>query len=172
MILRIVQKLYQIEKECRAVKETISEESYYRYRYEKRIEKAPRLFKQLQRVLPIGKRRHTPKKPVYKAIEYLENRFEKLQIYLKEGFLEIDNNRIENGIRPVALGRKNWLFAGSEDGAKKLAIIYSLVNTCTMNEIDVYEYFSDILSRIATHPITKINELLPLEWKQKRSEIA
>lgn len=94
--------------------------------------------------------------------------WEPLTRFLADGRTEIDNNRIENAIRPVALGRKNWLFAGSHDGAKRMAIIYSLVGTCKMNDINPFEYFRDILPGIADHKHRKIDELTPLAWKARQ----
>jgi transposase len=78
--------------------------------------------------------------------------------------LPIDNNLVENAIRPVALGRKNYLFAGSPEGAHRLAIIYSLVATCKLNDINPYEYFYDVLPNSPTYPAKNIAELTPGNW--------
>lgn len=74
--------------------------------------------------------------------------WEGLTAYLKDGRIEIDNNLIENAIRPFALGRKNWLFAGSPAGAKAGAILYSLLQTCKANQVEPYQYFCTMLHRI------------------------
>ena len=79
-------------------------------------------------------------------------------------------NGYENAIRPVALGRKNWLFAGSPEGAQRMAVIYSLVATCKLNEINPYEYFVDILPKIASYPANKIADLTPVNWKLNREK--
>lgn len=76
------------------------------------------------------------------------NHWESLTNYLKEGRLEIDNNKIENFIRPLALGRKNYLFMGSPEGAKAGAIFYSLMATCTANNVEPYKYFCTMLHQI------------------------
>jgi len=73
-------------------------------------------------------------------------------------------------LRMVVIGRKNYLFAGSEAGAQRAAIIYSLVASCKLNEIDPFAYFRDVLERVSTHPATKIDELLPGQWKKLRSD--
>ena len=77
----------------------------------------------------------------------------------------MDNNPVERSIRPVAIGRKNYLFAGSQKGAERLAKIYSLIGTCSMNNVNPYEWLKDVIGTINEHPISKISELLPHNWK-------
>jgi hypothetical protein len=79
--------------------------------------------------------------------------------------LPIDNNLVERLIRTVAIARKNFLFCGSEEGAKRAAIIYSLIATCKLNDIEPFEYLSDVLTRIADYPVNKIRDLTPTSWK-------
>ncbi|MCK5521071.1 MAG: transposase, partial [Candidatus Marinimicrobia bacterium] len=79
----------------------------------------------------------------------------------QDGKLEIDNNLVENAIRPVTLGRKNWLFAGSHEGAERSAIIYTLVANAKNAGINPFEYLKTVISRIAEHPINKLDQLLP-----------
>src|SRR5258708_35801420 len=81
--------------------------------------------------------------------------------YCGDGHLEIDNNAAERALRAVALGRKNYLFAGSDRGGESAAAIYSLIGTAKLNGIDPESYLRNILSRIAEHPINRIDELLP-----------
>jgi transposase len=90
--------------------------------------------------------------------------------YAEDGRLEIDNNRAENTLRGVALGRKNWLFAGSDTGGDRAAVVYSLVETCKLNGIDPEAYLCDVLTRIADHPINRIDELLPWHWADRASQ--
>jgi len=104
-----------------------------------------------------------PKSLMGQAMAYTLNYWNRLNAYLTDGKLEIDNNLVENAIRPVALGRKNWLFAGSHDGASRAALVYSLVCTCAMNEIEPYEYLRTTLDKISGHPQNRLNELLPLK---------
>ena len=84
--------------------------------------------------------------------------------------LEIDNNLSERILRMVVIGRKNYMFAGSEAGAWRASIIYSLVASCKLNGIDPFRYFRDVLARVSTHPADKIDELLPGEWKKLNAE--
>jgi len=81
--------------------------------------------------------------------------------YTEDGRWEIDNNAVENSIRPVALGRKNYMFAGSHEGAMRAAMIYSFLGTCKFNDVEPFSWLKDVLSRIQDHSIQKLEELLP-----------
>ena len=91
----------------------------------------------------------------------------KLEKYVTDGRLEIDNNLVENAIRPVALGRKNYLFAGSHDGAKRAAIIYTLVATAKRHGVEPLAYLKDVLTRLPDYPYNKLADLLPQNWQPK-----
>ena len=99
-----------------------------------------------------------------KAIDYSLNRWEALTRYLDDGNLPIDNNWIENRIRPVALGRANWMFAGSLRAGRRAAVIMSLIQSAKLNSHDPYRYLKDVLERLPTHPASRIEELLPHRW--------
>jgi hypothetical protein len=86
-------------------------------------------------------------------------------IYTTDGKLNIDNNPVENAIRPVAVGRKNYLFAGSHEAARRSAMLYSLLGTCKLHGINPFSWLRDMLERIAQHPVNKVSELLPHNWK-------
>ncbi len=86
-------------------------------------------------------------------------------IYATDGKLNIDNNPVENCIRPVAIGRKNYLFAGSHEAAQRSAMLYSLLGICRLHGINPFIWLKDVLQRIATHHINKIEKLLPHNWK-------
>jgi transposase len=92
--------------------------------------------------------------------------------YRNDGRLEIDNNAAERAIRGIALGRKNWLFAGSDEGGKRAAAIYTLTETARLNGIDPRAYLGDILSRLATHPAKLIDDLLPWRWATAQVQAA
>ena len=94
-------------------------------------------------------------------MRYARGRWEALTRYLDDGRLEISNNAAERAIRPLALGRKNYMFAGSDAGGERAAAIYTLVETAKLNGLDPEAYLRDLLGRIAEHPINKIAELLP-----------
>ena len=95
------------------------------------------------------------------AIRYALSNWVALTRYCDDGRLEADNNAAERALRAVALGRKNWLFAGSDDGGERAAALYTLIGTAKLNELDPEGYLRYVLERIADHPINKIDELLP-----------
>ncbi len=90
----------------------------------------------------------------------------RLQPYLENGFLELDNNTAERSTRPIALGRKNYLFMGSEGGGRAAAIAYTLIETAKLNSVDPQAWLTDTLGRIADHKITRLDELLPWRYAQ------
>jgi hypothetical protein len=96
-----------------------------------------------------------------KAIRYARSRWIALNRYLEDGRLEISNNAVENAIRPLKLGAKNWLFAGSDAGGRRAAIFYTIIRTCVLNGIEPEAYLRDVLARIGDHPINRLHELLP-----------
>mgnify|MGYP001818034941 FL=1 len=102
------------------------------------------------------------------AIRYSLTRWSALVCFASDGHLEMTNNAAERAIRPLALGRKNWLFAGSDNGGRRAATIYTITQTATLNGHDPETYLADILARIADHPINKIDELLPWRWRPAR----
>ncbi len=101
------------------------------------------------------------KSELAKAIDYGLNRWKQLTIYTEDGTLEIDNNIAERAVRGVGVGRKNFLFFGSDSGGERAAIAYALIETCKLNNIDPQRYLEYVLQRIAEHPINRIEELLP-----------
>lgn len=100
-----------------------------------------------------------------KAIDYALRRWSALTRYLDDGRYPIDNNQAENAIRPIVLGRKNWLFAGSETAGRRAAAIMSLIATAKHNGHDPHAYLKDVLTRLPTHPNSRIAELLPHRWQ-------
>ena len=106
-----------------------------------------------------------PKSPMGQAITYALNQWDALCVYTTDGDLSIDNNVSENALRRIAVGRKNWLFCGSDNGGATAAILFSLVATCQRHHVDPFAYLRDILTRIAAHPHHRLAELLPDRWK-------
>ncbi|MGY4385724.1 transposase [Pedobacter sp. UYP24] len=105
-----------------------------------------------------------PKSPIGKAIQYALSRWDQLSVYLLDADLLIDNNQIENAVRPLAIGRKNYLFAGSHEAAQRAAMLYSFMGTCKKNGVNPFEWLRDILIRIPEHHANKLDELLPQNW--------
>ncbi len=131
-----------------------------------RQKEAKPILAEIKSVLNEYKDQVRPKSPMGKAITYSLNQWDALNQYVDDPMLEIDNNLSERTLRMVVIGRKNYLFAGSEAGAWRAAVIYSLVASCKLNDIDPFKYFRDVLARVSTHPADRIDELLPSEWKK------
>lgn len=106
-----------------------------------------------------------PKSPMGEAITYAMNQWAALCVYLLDGDLNIDNNMSENALRRIAVGRKNWLFCGSDNGGRTAAILFSLIATCQRHDVEPFAYLRDVLTRIAAHPHHRLHELLPDQWR-------
>ena len=157
-------RLYDIERKAR-------DENYSSAQLlEARQKQAMPILAEIKTALDEYKNQALPKSPIGKAVTYSLNQWEALNRYVDDPMLDIDNNLSERTLRMVVIGRKNYMFAGSEAGAWRAAIIYSLVASCKLNEIDPFRYFRDVLARVSTHPADKIDELLPGEWKNLNAE--
>ena len=106
-----------------------------------------------------------PKSPAARAVRYALNQWDALTRFLEDGDLEIDNGATERANRDVAIGRGNWTFFGSDEGGQTAAVLMSFVAMCKRNRIEPFAWFRDVLSRIATHPVNRLAELLPHNWK-------
>lgn len=111
-----------------------------------------------------------PKSPEGQAIAYTLSNWKALIRYCEDGDLEIDNNGAERSLRGVAVGRKNWLFFGSDNGGRTGAVLTSLIATCKRLGVDSFAYLRDIFERISTHPKSRLAELLPDQWKAAHPE--
>jgi hypothetical protein len=111
------------------------------------------------------------KSPLAKAIRYMLRHWEGLTLFLADGRIEVDSNSIERTMRPIALGRRSHLFAGSERGARAWACLASLLNTCKLNDVDPQTWLTDVLERIVSGRTKshQLHELLPWEWKTARA---
>lgn len=107
-----------------------------------------------------------PKSPMGEALAYALKNEKALRRYIEDGRFAIDNNAAERALRLVAVGRKNWMFAGSKRGAQAAAVFYSLIESARRNGLNVFEYLRDVLERLPAHPITRISEFLPDNWKK------
>jgi transposase len=104
------------------------------------------------------------------AIRYALSRWDGLTLFIDDGRIELDNNIVERSIRPIALTRKNALFAGSDGGAEHWAIIASLIETCKINDVDPLDYLTDVITRIVNgHPNSDIDQ--PLPWAYRKQEL-
>lgn len=100
-----------------------------------------------------------------KALAYARKRWAAITRFLDDGTAEIDNNIAERAIRSIAIGRKNWLFAGSKAGGERAAALYSVIETCKLNGIEPQAYIADVIARIASDwPASRWDELMPWNW--------
>jgi hypothetical protein len=102
---------------------------------------------------------------VQQAIDYSLNAWDALTLHLRDGAVAIDNNHLEQQIKPWKLGAKNWLFVGSELAGQRAAMVMSLVQSAKLNGIDPWAYLRDVLARVHSHPSNRIDELLPHRWQ-------
>jgi hypothetical protein len=106
-----------------------------------------------------------PKSPGARAVRYALNQWEALTRFLEDGDLEIDNGATERANRDIAIGRGNWTFFASDNGGQTAAVLWSFIATCKRCRVEPFAWFGDVLSRIATHPVNRLAELLPHNWK-------
>ena len=106
------------------------------------------------------------KSPMAKAMDYSLKRWPAFTRFLDDGRICLSNNAAERSIRGVAVGRRNWTFCGSDAGGRRAAAMYTLIETCKLNDVDARAWLADVLARIADHPARKITELLPWNWKR------
>ncbi len=111
-----------------------------------------------------------PKSAIGKAIDYTLSLWSRLIRNVDDGRFEIDNNLVENSIRPIAIGRKNYLFAGSHNGAKWAAILYTLLATAELKGLEPKSYLKELLRKIPDHPVNRLEELLPANWEPPRQD--
>jgi hypothetical protein len=112
------------------------------------------------------------KSHIGKALNYMLKRWDAFARFLDDGRICLSNNAAERALRSVALGRKSWLFAGSDRGGERAAIAYSLIYTARLNDVDPLAWLTDVLERIAEHPMHRLDELLPWNWKQLEARIS
>ena len=157
-----IAKLYKVEAECAEM--TPTERGKHRKQCSRSV--LDGIFQRLDEM----KSASLPSEPLRKAIDYALNQRQALYRYLEDGRLKPDNNLAENAIRPLALGRKNWLFAASDRGAHATALYLGLIQSCKASGINPWEYFNDMLRRIMSHPVTRLRELLPDQWKPLKTK--
>jgi len=157
-----IQKLYAFER--MAKENGYSHEKRHAYR----LENAQPIMEELIKWLIREYSATTPKSPIGTAVRYAINQWESLRAYLFDGALEIDNNQIENAIRPLAIGRKNYLFAGSHQGARRAAMFYSFFGTCKKHEVNPYDWLKATLDVIADTKTSQLDDLLPQNFDPEK----
>jgi transposase len=166
--LAYIKLLYDVERDAKAMHEGGDYEAFVAARHTLRQERSRPLFAQFHTWLEAEGPKVLPKSPIGEAIQYALNHWAALERPLEAGFLELDNGACERAFKPVALGRKNWLFVGSDRGGETAAVLMSLCTTCKNLGIDPQVYLRDVLDRVSTHPANRIEELLPDRWQALR----
>jgi transposase len=159
-MLKQIQLLYRVESRLREQKAGPALRQAVRTSQSKpvveRIKKACTLLARNKRFLP--------QEAISRAVAYAAAQMPGLEVYLEDGKIEIDNNAVENAIRPTALGKKNWLFIGEAEAGERSAIIYTVIETCRRRRIDPYRYLRDVLTRLPQMNIQQVPDLLPAVW--------
>jgi transposase len=137
-----------------------------------RQDRSKPLIDDLERWLREERRRLSSKNPVAKAIDYSLKRWPAFTRFLDDGRICMSNNAAERAVRGIAVGRRNWTFCGSDSGGRRAAAIYTLIETCSLNDVDAKVWLADVLARIADHPAKRITDLLPWNWKAARPQAA
>jgi transposase len=169
--LAYIRLLYDVEDEAKALfaKQGDAARPLAAIRLERRQAKAAPLLREikawLDSCLATAGGSVLPKSPMGQAVAYVLNQWDALCVYATDGDLAIDNNLAENALRRVAIGRKNWLFCGSDNGGHTAAVLFSLIATCQRHDVEPFAYLRDVLTRIAAHPMNRLAELLPGRWK-------
>jgi transposase len=157
-MLGMIRQLYAVEKETKEMDDTA--------RHAQRQTYARPQLDAIKRWLDEQAAQALPKSPIGEAIRYALNQWAALTRYVEDGAFAIDNNAAERALRGVVLGRKNWLFAGSDKGGETAAILYTFMATCHQLDVEPFAYLRDVLTRLPAHPVERLTELLPADWKQ------
>jgi hypothetical protein len=163
-ILANIAELYRIEAECK----TFEPEARRAHRQAHAIPVLDRIETWLER------HRFTvpPKSKIGEAIAYARNQWAALRRYTEDGRFEIDNGRSERALRTIAVGRNNWLFAGSDKGGRTAAILYTLIRTAKLHGVDPEAYLRDLFRRLPTLPADRLHELTPMAWADEAKRAA
>jgi transposase len=160
--ISLIGALYKIEE---GIKEKNTEQ-----RQKRRLEESKpwvdQFFEWCENILSRCDADYFPTHPIIKAVKYALKRQSGLRLFLEDPDLPLDTNHIERQIRPIALGRKNWMFCWTELGAEQTGVLQSLISTCKLHGVDPYAYLTDVLLRVNTHPASRVIELTPRIWKE------
>ena len=168
IVLLLIQRLYQIEKRLRESKVSA------KLRQVERAQHSGMIVERIGKLLKAWKSKgeFLPKSHLGKAIDYTLTLWPHLQEYLGDGRVEIDNNLVENAIRPTAIGKKNWLFIGDANAGEISAIHFTIIEACRSRQIDPWEYLRDVLTRLPSMKTSQISEVMPEAWGKARKEKA
>lgn len=159
-MIAMIRTLFVVEEE--AIERGLEPEAVKALRAERSQPTLDRIQKRVEELLSVER---SEKALMTDALKYVKNQWTALVAFLGEGRVPIHNNSCERAIRPIAVGRRNWLFAGSERGGQAAAIVYSLIESCRRVGVDPWLYLCDVLVRVATHPASRVEELMPERWK-------
>jgi transposase len=172
--LGVIRQLYAVEREAaeQANKQELPRAEFEALRLRLREEKSVPVLKSLGEWLEKQAALALPKSPLGEAVGYARNQWAALQVYTTAGFLEIDNNAAERALRAVAIGRKNYLFFGSDVGGETAAVLYTFTQTCQALGVEPWRYLRDVLGRLPSCPAERLAELLPDSWAQAQRAAA
>jgi len=156
-LLALIRRLYAVER--------VAHDCEPEARRARRQEESQPILEQLQEEMACLTDGCLPKSPLAEGLGYMRRQWTALTRYVQDGRLSIDNNAAERALRRVAVGRKNWLFAGSDAGGRRAAILYSLIGTCHLVGVEPFAYLRDVLTRIPSHPNRRLIELTPRGWQ-------
>ena len=162
--VRQIGLMYAVEKELRQKK------AGPRLRAVVRAWQSRPILERLRRAMELIRRRTLPQGLLGQAIDYALKRWDALVRFVDDGTLEIDNNLIENAIRPSALGKKNWLFIGHPEAGERSAIIYTLLGSCRRHGVNPFEYLTDLFTRLPAAKITEIKTFTPSAWAKAKAK--
>jgi len=155
-VLQLIAELYEIEKRIKHA--SVSERKVTREK------KSAPLLEELKTYLLELKQTTLPKHALMKALDYALSQWEEIARYTQNGIFDIDNNAMERDIRPIAIGRKNYLFAGSHDGAKRAAMLYSFFACCKLHKVNAFDWLKDVMVRVQFDKSVSARDLLPHRW--------
>lgn len=165
-VLNMIGELYLVESDVRKVRPQLKPDTWHARRLKERQARSIDILERLRAYLVTLKDKWLLQEhPLYKAIHYTLNRFDALARFTTDGQFEIDNNHVERMIRPIAIGRRNWLFAGSHHGARMSAVLMTVINTAKQMKLNPYDYLKDVLPRLAQQSTTALDGLSPFDWK-------
>ena len=165
IMLLLIQRLYQVEKGLR------EKQMGAKLRQVKRSSHSRMIVERIGALLRRWQKQHVflPQSLMGKAVAYTLTLWPHLQEFLEDGRVEIDNNQVENAIRPTAIGKKNWLFIGEADAGQTSAILFTIIEACRSRQIDPWEYLRDVLTRLPSMTNRQLDEVMPDAWAKARS---